>query len=321
MKRFKPKPFPWSLLWPSFPPLSAESPRQDEFRPDVCSSHQAFGYVTITQSLGAVPAGVHCPASSLRKSPEWNWWRIQWFTGMVEGCFCTHLSAAWASLEINTQGWSMGMIQGSPTDSQKLKKKSEIKHQSQTATILWNSRAVVGNQGMPVWGTAPDLPGRACYVLQQSTDRHKEGICTICTDKRSCWLCSVEGITSATDCRHCQGQPTTTSSYLSPSKRKKDTQHPRKPICIKQVALSMVEQEWVCGTGDTSHKPGTRPQITQQWCSQDGRGAGGYQKEIHMPSLQTGLSVGYYVPTPHSVTCLPLSVVSYTLPALCILDT
>lgn len=137
MKRFKPKPFPWSLLWPSFPPLSAESPRQDEFRPDVCSSHQAFGYVTITQSLGAVPAGVHCPASSLRKSPEWNWWRIQWFTGMVEGCFCTHLSAAWASLEINTQGWSMGMIQGSPTDSQKLKKK------------IWN-KAPISNCYNPV---------------------------------------------------------------------------------------------------------------------------------------------------------------------------
>lgn len=48
MKHFKPKPFPWSCLWPSFPPLSAESPCQDEFRPNVCSSHQAFGYVTIS---------------------------------------------------------------------------------------------------------------------------------------------------------------------------------------------------------------------------------------------------------------------------------
>lgn len=271
MKHFKPKPFPWSLLWPSFPPLSAESSRQDEFRPDVCSSHRAFGYVTITQSLGAVPAGVHCAVSSLRKSPEWNLWRIQWFTGMVKGCFCTHLSAACESLEINTQGWSMGMIQGSPTGFQKLKK-SEIKHQSQTATVLWNSYICGRKPGCACVGKLPQTcqAEPVTFSSRVLTGTKRGYVLTRGAAGCALWKASFQPWkqTAAT----AEYNQAITSSYLSPSRRKRDMQHPRKPIPIKEVALSVVKQEWVCGTGDTSHHPGTRPQITQQWCSQDGRG-------------------------------------------------
>lgn len=227
-----------------------------------------------------------------RKSPEWNLWRVQWFTGMANhvASFCTHLSATFQSLAINPQVSITGMVQGSRGGFWKLKKKLKWGTNPKILQPCASARAVVGYWGKWRGWLPSNLPCSAWFTPSLSPDRHKKGTHTDQRGAAGCALCNASGPSIqwwAQRGRAVWSQPLlSTTKQLHhdtevPVQWKEITQGPRKPLLRVVEMLSRVHCPGGTGVGlwDRGYRSSAsysevllmqRPWIIQQWCSHYG---------------------------------------------------